>query len=372
MSQVKGSGAAGVAVQGSRARERVVIVALMAALVAVALLSLAAGDYDMPVGRVASLVWGYIVWWVTSLPERVAAVAQGRPAPEFLTSQDAVVLFVIRIPRIVLGALTGAALAASGAAYQGMFRNPMVSPDILGVSNGAALGAAVSLLLGLPSVLVHGVSFAMGLVAVALVMAISRALGRGSRSIVVIILAGTVMSALFNALVSMCKYVADPDDTLPAITYWLMGSFSRSGTYANIGFLAAVVLVAGGALIAVRWRINALSFGDDEAKTMGVGVLGTRRLVIVAATLLTSATVSFCGVVGWIGLIVPHMARLVVGPNYRILLPVSMLGGAVFTMIVDDVARIIVPGEMPAGVLTALIGAPLFIYLLIRGRKDWL
>ena len=151
-----------------------------------------------------------------------------------------------------------------------------------------------------------------------------------------------------------------------------MGSFSRSGTYQNIGFLAAVVVIAGGLLMAIRWRINALSFGDDEAKAMGVGVKGTRLVLILASTLLTSATVSFCGVVGWIGLIVPHMARLVVGPNYRILLPVSMLGGAVFTMVVDDVARIIVPGEMPAGVLTALIGAPLFIYLLIRGRKEWL
>lgn len=349
-----------------------VVAALLVALAVVALLSLVAGDYDMSVPRVAELVGGYLVWLVTTLPARVASLFGGAPVPEFTTTQDAVVLFVIRIPRIILGGLAGAALAASGAAYQGMFRNPMVSPDILGVSNGVALGAAVSLLLGLPSVAVHGVSFVTGLVAVALVMSIARMLGQGSRSIVVIILAGTVMSALFSALVSMCKYVADPDDTLPAITYWLMGSFSRSGTYANIGLLAGVVAVAGGALMAIRWRINALSFGDDEAKTMGVGVRSTRAVLIVAATLLTSATVSFCGVVGWIGLIVPHMARLVVGPNYRILLPVSMLGGAVFTMVVDDVARVIVPGEMPAGVLTALIGAPLFIYLLVRGRKEWL
>lgn len=360
------------AVDSSRAREAVVVAALLVALAVVALLSLVAGDYDMSVPRVAELVGGYLVWLVTTLPARVASLFGGAPVPEFTTTQDAVVLFVIRIPRIILGGLAGAALAASGAAYQGMFRNPMVSPDILGVSNGVALGAAVSLLLGLPSVAVHGVSFVTGLVAVALVMSIARMLGQGSRSIVVIILAGTVMSALFSALVSMCKYVADPDDTLPAITYWLMGSFSRSGTYANIGLLAGVVAVAGGALMAIRWRINALSFGDDEAKTMGVGVRSTRAVLIVAATLLTSATVSFCGVVGWIGLIVPHMARLVVGPNYRILLPVSMLGGAVFTMVVDDVARVIVPGEMPAGVLTALIGAPLFIYLLVRGRKEWL
>ena len=316
---------------GSRSgeqREAIVIALLAVGIVVAALLSLTAGDYDMSPTRVAGLVAGYVSWWVTTLPARVASLVGGAAVPGFQTSRDAVVLFVIRIPRIVLSMLTGAALAASGAAYQGMFRNPMVSPDILGVSAGAALGAAVALLLGLPSALVHGISFVMGLISVCLVMLIARALGRGSRSIVVIILAGTVMSSLFNALVSLCKYVADPDDTLPAITYWLMGSFSRSGTYANIGYLAAVVAVAGSALMAVRWRINALSFGDDEARTMGVRVVGTRRLVIVAATLLTSATVSFCGIVGWIGLIVPHMARLVVGPNYRVLLPVSMLGGA--------------------------------------------
>ena len=357
---------------GMTLRERAIIVFLIVLIAVVALLSLLAGDYDMAPMTVVTLVGRYLAFLVTSLPARVASIFGMGPAPVFLTSQDSVVLFVIRIPRIALGALTGAALAASGAAYQGMFRNPMVSPDILGVSNGAALGAAVSLLLGLPSVAVHAVSFLMGLLAVGLVMLIAKIIGRDSRSIVVIILAGTVMSSMFSALVSLCKYLADPDDTLPAITYWLMGSFSRSGTYANIGFLAGVVLVAGGALIAVRWRINALSFGDDEAKTMGVGVRSTRAVLIVAATLLTSATVSFCGVVGWIGLIIPHMARLVVGPNYRVLLPVSMLGGAAFTMIVDDVARVIVPGEMPAGVLTALIGAPLFIYLLVRGRKEWL
>lgn len=334
--------------------------------------SLMCGSYGMSVGRALEILFGYVAWAVRGIPAFAASALGLGPAPVFDTSQDAVVLLLIRVPRIVLAGVVGASLSAAGAAYQGMFRNPMVSPDILGVSSGASLGAAVALLLGLSSVWVHALSFACGLAAVAIVMAIARAMGRGSSSVVVIILAGTVISALFNALVSLCKYVADPDDSLPAITYWLMGSFSRSGTYADIGLLAAIFVASVAALLAVRWRINALSFGDEEARSLGVNIRRTRGVVIVAATLLTASTVSYCGIVGWIGLIVPHMARLVVGPNYRDLLPTSMLGGAVFTIVADDVARMIVPGELPVGVLTALVGAPLFVFMLVRGKREWL
>lgn len=345
---------------------------LTVALVLVAFGSLLFGNFDMDAARVFQILVEYVTWWVGSLPARITALFSGATAPVFPAQQDSVVLLLIRAPRVVLAAIVGASLSAAGAAYQGMFKNPMVSPDILGVSSGASVGAAVALLLGLSSFAVHALSFACGLAAVAIVMAVAHGMGRGSSSIVVIILAGTVISALFNAMVSLCKYVADPDDSLPAITYWLMGSFSRSGTYANIGGLLLIFIVAGGALLAVRWRINALSFGEDEAKSLGVDVRRTRGVVIVAATLLTASTVSYCGIVGWIGLIVPHMARLAVGPNYRILLPVSMLGGAVFTMIADDIARVIIPGELPIGILTALVGAPLFVFMLMRGRKEWL
>lgn len=346
------------------------VLAVLLAIVFVG--SLLCGNYDMDAGRVVGVLASYAAWFAETLPARIASLFGGPAVAAYVGTQDAVVLLLIRVPRVVLAGIVGAALSAAGAAYQGMFKNPMVSPDILGVSSGASVGAAAALLLGLSSFWVHAFSFACGLLAVAIVMCVARAMGRGSNSIVVIILAGTVISALFNAMVSLCKYVADPDDSLPAITYWLMGSFSRSGAYADIAGLAAIFVVAGGALLAVRWRINALSFGEDEAKALGVDVRRTRGIVIAAATLLTASTVSYCGVVGWIGLIVPHMARLAVGPNYRGLLPTSMLGGAVFTMVADDIARVIVPGELPVGILTALVGAPLFVFMLMRGRKEWL
>ena len=346
------------------------VLAVLLAIVFVG--SLLCGNYDMDAGRVVGVLASYAAWFAETLPARIASLFGGPAVPAYVGTQDAVVLLLIRVPRVVLAGIVGAALSAAGAAYQGMFKNPMVSPDILGVSSGASVGAAAALLLGLSSFWVHAFSFACGLLAVAIVMCVAHAMGRGSNSIVVIILAGTVISALFNAMVSLCKYVADPDDSLPAITYWLMGSFSRSGAYADIASLAVIFIVAGGALLAVRWRINALSFGEDEAKALGVDVRRTRGIVIAAATLLTASTVSYCGVVGWIGLIVPHMARLVVGPNYRGLLPTSMLGGAVFTMVADDIARVIVPGELPVGILTALVGAPLFVFMLMRGRREWL
>lgn len=334
--------------------EKVVLAVLAVALAVLALASLTVGNYDMTVPEILQVI----------------GRALGGSAAE--GDNGMVVLLIIRLPRILLAALVGAALAASGAAYQGMFRNPMVSPDILGVSSGAAVGAAFALLFALPSALVHGVSFLCGLGAVALVLAIAQVFGKGSNSLVVIILAGTVMSSTFQAIVSLVKYIADPDDTLPQITYWLMGSFARSGNQDNVLYMAAILVVAGGVLIAMRWRINALSFGEEEAQTFGLNIKRTRFVVIVAATLLTSATVCLCGSIGWVGLIIPHMSRLVVGPNYKSLLPVSMLGGACFMLLVDDVARVIVPGELPVGVLTALIGAPLFIYLLLKGRKEWL
>ncbi|WP_221688623.1 FecCD family ABC transporter permease [Gordonibacter massiliensis (ex Traore et al. 2017)] len=336
------------------ARERAVMAGLAVALVALVAVSLTVGTYDVSLPEMGRVLWD----WLTG-----SSTAHDKAT---------VVLLTIRAPRILLAALVGAALAASGAAYQGMFRNPMVSPDILGVSNGAAVGAALALLLGLPSLVVHGLSFVCGLGAVLLVMAVARAVGKGGNTLTLMILAGVVMSSTFSALLSLVKYVADPDDALPQITYWLMGSFARSGNDVNVLVLAAILVVGGGALLLMRWRINALSFGEEEARTLGVDVKRTRTVVILAATLLTSATVCLCGTIGWVGLIIPHIVRLVVGPNFRALLPVSLLGGACFMLLVDDVARIIVPGELPVGVLTALIGAPLFIYMLVKGRKEWL
>jgi iron complex transport system permease protein len=285
-------------------------------------------------------------------------------------AKSSTVLLVIRLPRILLAALVGAALAVSGAAYQGLFKNPMVSPDILGVSSGAGVGAALGILLGMPTLGVHLLSFAVGIAAVTLVMAIAKAVGKSGNTLVIMILAGTVISSVFSALTSLIKYVADPDDKLPAITYWLMGSFARSGVQQSVIIMAVILLVAGGVMVLMRWQINVMAFGEEEARTMGVNVPRTRTIIILASTLLTSASVCLCGTIGWVGLIIPHITRLATGPNYRSLLPISMLGGACFMVLVDDVARCL--NELPVGILTALIGAPLFIYMLVKGRREWL
>ena len=331
-----------------RAREWAVMVALAAALAIIGAVSLTVGTYDLSIQDILEVL-----------------AAKAGLAVEPSNEKAVTVLAVIRLPRIVIAAL-------AGAASQGIFKNPLVSPDILGVSAGAGAGAALALLLGLSSLAVHAMSFLFGVVAVAVVMAIARSFGKSGNAIVVMILAGTVISSVFTAVTSLLKYVADPDDQLPQITYWLMGSFARSGNDANVWTMALALLVGGGVLLAVRWRINVMSFGDDEARAMGVNVNATRAVVIAAATLLTSITVCMCGSVGWVGLIIPHITRLVTGPNYRSLIPISMLGGACFMVVVDDIARIAVPGELPISVLTALIGAPLFLFLLARGRKEWL
>ncbi len=330
-------------------------VGLAIALAVLVVTSLTVGTYDLTIADITEVIGSKL--GLVPVPSNEKAVT---------------VLAVIRLPRVLIAALAGAALAVSGAAYQGIFKNPMVSPDILGVSAGAGAGAALALLLGLSSLAVHAFSFAFGVAAVLVVMAIAGSFGKSGNAIVVMILAGTVVASVFTAVTSLLKYVADPDDTLPQITYWLMGSFARSGNETNMWAMVGSLVVGGGVLMTTRWRINVMSFGDDEARAMGVNVRATRAVIIAAATLLTSITVCMCGTVGWVGLIIPHIMRLVTGPNYRSLVPLSMLAGSCFMVVVDDIARIAVPGELPISVLTALIGAPLFLFLLARGRKEWL
>lgn len=338
-----------------RWRVTAVLCGLAVALVVLMVFSLGLGRFGLPWAELLRTLWG-------------AATAD----PAILGSQEHAVLFAVRIPRIAMAVLVGAALAASGASYQGLFRNPLVSPDLLGVASGASVGACVAMLLGFPSPAVQGLAFGSGLLAVALVLGLGSAVSRHSGGgVLILVLAGIVVSSLCSAITSLILYLAPEDDKLPEITFWLMGSFARSGGWTNVSILLAVMAIGGVPLMLLRWKLNVMTFGDEEAQTMGVDTRRVRLVVIVAATMLTATTVALCGVIGWVGLVIPHLCRFLVGPSYLVLLPCSMLAGGVFMLVVDDVARTLTPGEIPLGVLTAIIGAPAFIFLLFRGQRAW-
>ena len=269
----------------------------------------------------------------------------------------------IRLPRIVLACMVGCCLSTACAAYQGVFQNPMASPDLLGASSGAAFGAALAILLGAKMGMVTLSAFAFSLLTVLLVMLISvRAPGK---RVISLILGGVMVSSLFSAGTSYIKLVADPSDQLPEITYWLMGSLSGTGM-ASVLFACVPMTLGLVPLLLLRWRLNLLTLGDDEARALGVHAGGLRLTVVLCSTLVTAASVSVSGLIGWIGLVVPHLARKLVGSDYRALLPCSMLMGAGFLLLVDDVSRNLLPTEIPIGILTAFIGAPFFLYLITR------
>ena len=278
------------------------------------------------------------------------------------------VIFNIRIPRILLVVLVGAALASAGASFQGMFRNPLVSPDLLGASAGASLGACIGLLLGWPAILTQLMAFATGLIAVGIAVFMNRMVKYDR--LLGLVLGGILVSTLFQAGTSIVKLCADVNDKLPSITYWLMGSFS--GANQRDLAIAIIPMILGFALIMTqRWKLNVLSLGEDEARSLGVNTKRTRLLVIVAATLLTSVSVAVSGVIGWIGLIIPHLARALVGPDHRKLIPAAMLLGASYLLIVDDFARCLLSMEIPIGILTALLGVPFFAIIFHHNSKGW-
>lgn len=282
-----------------------------------------------------------------------------------------IILLNIRLPRIIGAIALGGALSIAGAAYQGMFRNPMVSPDILGVSAGAGFGAALAILLSMPVVLIQGMSFIGGISAVLIAMSVSKTIGSKHDPILVLVLSGMIISSLFGSMLSITKFVADPDNKLPAITYWLMGSLS--GIQISDLMVVLPVITAGIVpLLMISWRLNVLSFGEDEARSLGLNTGRIRVLVVVCASLISASMISICGMIGWVGLIIPHLARLAVGPNYRILLPISFLFGGIFVLLVDNLARSLTTVEIPLGILTSIIGAPFFIYFLKKSsQKSW-
>ena len=281
------------------------------------------------------------------------------------------IIINVRTPRIIAAMLVGAALSISGASYQGLFKNPMVSPDILGASAGAGFGAALGILLSFSVVEIQIMSFVFGLGAVMLTYSISTFIGRGNNGTLVLVLTGMVIATLFSSFTSMTKYVADPYSKLPAITFWLMGSLS-SITASDVKVLMVPILIGAIPLILLRWKINVLSFGEEEAKAMGIDTFRLRMIIIFSSTMITAASVSISGMIGWVGLIIPHIARLIVGPNYKVLIPASILIGSTYLLLVDNLARSIFSIEIPLGILTSLIGAPFFIFLLLKGRRGWI
>ena len=277
------------------------------------------------------------------------------------------VVFEVRLPRVILAMMVGCSLSVSGAVYQCVFKNPMASPNILGTSSGAGLGTALAIIFSFGAVYTQMISFAFGLLAVAITYAISTKIGRRGNLILVFVLTGILVSTVFQALISLVKYTADPYEKLPAITFWLMGSLSTASKndilIILIPFLLGIV-----PLFLMRWRLNILSLGDDDIKCLGIDVRNLRLIVIGCSTLLTASCVSVAGIIGWVGLIVPHIARMLVGSNFIALLPASALIGATYLLLIDDAARGIFKAEIPLSILTALIGAPYFIYLLVKTK----
>ncbi len=276
-----------------------------------------------------------------------------------------IVIFNVRIPRILLSLIAGSGLAVAGAAFQSLFSNPLATADTLGCANGASFGAALGILIGLSSLGVQFTALLMGLFSVFLVFLITRSTQKLSSSIMMVVLSGMVISSLFSALVSLIKYVADPNDVLPVITYWLMGSFSGA-TMKSLMTTGPCILIGILVLFLMRYRLNVLSLSEDEAKSLGIHLRSNRMIVVLAASLITASVVSLCGVIGWVGLLIPHICRMLFGNNQSRVIPGCIVFGALFMLIVDTVARCACEAEIPVSILTAVIGAPVFILLLRR------
>jgi iron complex transport system permease protein len=279
------------------------------------------------------------------------------------------VVLLVRGPRVVAAVLVGGALAVAGTAFQGLFRNPLVSPDILGASSGAALGAVLGIYFSLGVIGIEGLAFAGGLVAVAAVYVIGSLL-HSRDPILVLVLTGVVVGALLGAGVGLVKYLADPYNQLPAMTFWLLGSLAGT-TVADLLPLIGPVAVGTIVLIALRWRLNVMSLPEDEARALGLATGPFRIAIVAAATLVTSASVATSGIIGWVGLVVPHLSRALVGPDFPRLIPTAALLGGGYLLFIDTLARTAAPVEIPLGILTAVIGTPFFIWLLAGMQRTW-
>ena len=323
-----------------------------AVLVAGLLLAFTVGRYPISLADLFNVVAAKLAGRASDLPASVENV-----------------IWQVRGPRVIAAALVGAALAVAGAAFQGLFRNPLVSPDILGASSGAALGAVLGIYLSLGVIGIEGLAFAGGLIAVAAVYVIGSLL-QSRDPVLVLVLTGVVIGALLGAGVGLVKYLADPYNQLPAMTFWLLGSLAAT-TVADLIPLLAPVAIGSAVLLALRWRLNVMSLPEEEARALGLATGPLRIAIVAAATLVTSASVAMSGIIGWVGLVVPHLARALVGPDFPRLIPTAALLGGGYLLFIDTLARTAAPVEIPLGILTAIIGTPFFIWLLAGMQRTW-
>lgn len=326
--------------------------ALIICFIAAILISVVLGRYSVSLGDFFKIIWARIP---------LGALTDITPT---WTDASETILFQVRLPRIGCAILIGAALSVAGVCYQGMFRNPMVSPDILGASTGAGFGAAVAILLGAGYFLISTTAFIFGIAAVLLAYVVSRF--SKTNETLALILGGMVISSLFSAGTSYVKLVADTEEQLPAITHWLMGSLS-SIKPEDLLFVCIPIIAGLIPLFLLKWRLNLLTIEEQTSKSVGINVTALRFVVIVCATLITAASVSISGMIGWVGLVIPHFCRIIYGYDYRRLIPATAFFGATFLLVVDDIARLATTRELPLGILTSFVGAPLFIYLLLTG-----
>jgi iron complex transport system permease protein len=328
------------------------IIVALSVLLACILLSMSVGRYPLK---------------ATSVLQLIGLKIQFREPPKEM-SNDYIVFWFIRLPRVLMSSAVGAVLAIAGTVFQGLFRNPLVSPDILGVSAGAGFGAGLAILLfGKSTAAIQTLAFAFGLLAVVIAYTMSR--HTRSASVTTLVLSGIIISALFSAGLSFLKYVADPYEELPAIVFWTMGSFSNilwSDLAKTFPIMAVCVLI----LFVLRWKLNVLTLGDDDAMALGIDVDRAREIYVFLATLMVASSVSSCGTISWVGLVIPHMARLIVGPDHSVLLPFAGIVGASFMVLMDTLARSISGGEIPISIMTSLIGAPFLGYLMLKQEKS--
>ncbi|MBS6559754.1 MAG: iron ABC transporter permease [Clostridiales bacterium] len=298
----------------------------------------------------------------------VTILFKGITGNEFLKDPMAFhLLFTVRLPRIISAVLIGAGLSVSGAVFQGLFKNPLADPYTLGVSNGAGFGAGLAIVLSLSTLQIQLVATIFGLFAVLLTFLLSI---HSKHSTVSLVLSGMLVGSLFSSLISLIKFTADPFEKLPEIVFWLMGSLVSINYEKILRILPAYVLCML-FLFLIRWRLNVLSLGSEEAQSFGIPVKRDRTLAILACSIITALVVSISGIIGWVGIVIPHLARMIVGADFRKLLPASASLGICYLLLIDDLCRTLTATEIPIGVITGIIGVPLFAYFIYRKKVHW-